>query len=162
MPALFRAESARLTLAVSPLPLVLEHVGSTAVRGLVAKPVLDILAGYRDSTLRQACISSISAAGYLYRGEQGIPGRDFFRRGDPRAYHLHLAEVNSPFWHEHLAFRDLLRSDPAVQVAYGSLKQQLALQYPLDRGAYIEAKGPFVQEALRRARRDSTGTPTGR
>jgi GrpB-like predicted nucleotidyltransferase (UPF0157 family) len=147
-PALFEEEAQRISLAVSPLPLTLHHVGSTAVPGLVGKPVLDILAGYDDPARRSDYINVLSLAGYQYRGEQEIPGRDFFRRGAPRAYHLHLAETGCEFWREHLAFRDLLREDPVLRDKYGSLKRRLAMQYPRDRGSYIDAKGPFIRETL--------------
>ncbi len=147
-PVLFQEEAQRIVSAVSPLPLTLHHVGSTAVPGLVAKPVLDILAGYDDSARRSDYIEAVSAAGYLHRGEQEIPGRDFFRRGAPRAYHLHLAETGSVFWKEHLAFRDLLRRDPALRDQYALLKGRLAMKYPRDRESYIDAKGPFVREVL--------------
>src|ERR1044071_7032326 len=97
-PALYEAEADRLLAAVAPLPLVLEHTGSTAVPGLSAKPVLDILAGYRDPGLLAEYIARLTAAGYVHRGEQDIPGREFFRRGHPRAYHLHLTREGSGFW----------------------------------------------------------------
>lgn len=154
-PALYRTESERIVVALAPLVLNLEHMGSTAVPGLAAKPVLDILAGYRDRALLQACIDGLCAAGYEHLGEQGIPGREFFRRGQPPAYHLHLAALGGIFWREHLAFRDLLRSDPLLRATYEALKQELAGKFPQDRDAYIEAKGSFIQGAL--ARRAARG-----
>jgi GrpB-like predicted nucleotidyltransferase (UPF0157 family) len=146
---LFLEESARLQ-PLLPLGVTLEHIGSTAVPGLAAKPVLDILAGYEGLAALPACIAALVAAGYRHRGDQGIPGREFFRRGEPRAYHVHLALRGGSFWNEHLAFRDTLRADAAVREAYAHLKQELAACYPRDREAYIEGKGPFVREVLRR------------
>jgi GrpB-like predicted nucleotidyltransferase (UPF0157 family) len=146
---LFLEESARLQ-PLLPRGVTLEHIGSTAVPGLAAKPVLDILAGYESVATLPACIAALVAAGYLHRGEQGIPGREFFRRGEPRAYHVHLALRGGSFWNAHLAFRDALRADAAVREAYARLKQQLAACYPRDRAAYIEGKGSFVREVLRR------------
>jgi len=151
-PALFQAEAARIATGVSPTGIRIEHVGSTAVPGLPAKPVLDILAGYHAPEDRDLLIASLQHTGYLYRGEQGIPGRDFFRRGEPRAYHVHLTVVGSPFWQDHLDFRDLLRTDPATRDAYAALKHELAARYPRDREAYIAGKGPFVRDALSRWR----------
>ena len=146
---LFLEESARLQ-PLLPRGVTLEHIGSTAVQGLAAKPVLDILAGYEIVAALPACIAALVTAGYLHRGEQGIPGREFFRRGEPRAYHVHLALRGGSFWHEHLAFRDALRADAGVREAYARLKQDLSARYPHDREAYIEAKGPFVRDVLRR------------
>ena len=153
-PSLYAAEVARLesVLRGRGVALVFEHTGSTAVPGLAAKPVLDILAGRASDGERGTAIDALRAAGYLHRGEQGIAGRDFFRRGDPRAYHLHLADTASTFWRDHRRFRDYLRSHHDAMLAYAALKRTLAAQYPTDRGAYINGKSAFVQEILDRTR----------
>jgi GrpB-like predicted nucleotidyltransferase (UPF0157 family) len=96
-----------------------------------------------------AYIGVLKAAGYVHRGEQGIPGREFFRRGIPRSYHLHLTAIDSAFWRDHLTFRDRLRADEDLRDAYAALKRELAARYPRDREAYIAAKEPFVKEVLR-------------
>ena len=84
----------------------------------------------------------------MHRGEQGIPGREFFRRGDPRAYHLHLVVRDGTFWREHLAFRDALRNQPALREANAALKRTLAERYPRNREAYIEGKTAFVRRIV--------------
>jgi GrpB-like predicted nucleotidyltransferase (UPF0157 family) len=150
-PELFAAEADRLRAVVTPLSVTLEHIGSTAISGLCAKPILDILAGYDDPARLQDCIAGLTAAGYTHRGERGIPGREFFRRGIPRAYHIHLARRGGDFWLDHLRFRDALRADPALRDGYARVKRELAEQYPADREAYIEGKGPFVLGVLSRA-----------
>ncbi|MFL5565296.1 MAG: GrpB family protein [Gemmatimonadaceae bacterium] len=154
-PTLFAAESERLQklFAAAGLIVTLEHMGSTAVPGLAAKPILDILGGYHERTGLAKCIDVLIAAGYVHRGEQGIPGREFFRRGDPRSYHLHLTAIDSAFWRDHLTFRNRLRADEASRDAYAALKHDLAARFPRDREAYIEAKGPFVNEILREGKR---------
>ncbi len=153
-PALFAAEAERLAavLAGRGVVVVLEHTGSTAVPGLAAKPVLDILGGLAREADRPAAIEAFTSAGYLHRGEQGIPGRDFFRRGDPRRYHLHLALIGDAFWHDHRAFRDHLRAHPEVADAYARLKHELAARFPRDRPAYIEGKTAFVRAVVAAAR----------
>jgi GrpB-like predicted nucleotidyltransferase (UPF0157 family) len=156
-PLLFDAEVSRLVpIAASyGVTIVFEHTGSTAVPALAAKPILDILAGRRDSDAARACaVEALEAAGYVYRGEQGIPGRDFFRRGDPRQYHVHLTSVGSAFWREHQAFRDYLRSHPEAALEYAALKYALARRFPNDREAYIEGKTAFVRSIL------AVATPT--
>lgn len=149
-PALFAAEAARLTdaLAARGLPVRLEHMGSTAVPGLPAKPVLDLLGGHPQGAPLAAYVAALEEAGYVHRGEQGIPGRHFFRRGDPRAYHLHLTTEGGAFWRDHLRFRDILRADDALRDAYAALKQGLAARHPRDREAYTDGKGPFVRAVL--------------
>ena len=151
-PALFDAEAARLAQALGAgLPLALEHMGSTSVPGLAAKPILDILAGYAPGAASvDDYVRALVAAGYTHRGEQGIPGREFFRRGDPRSYHLHLAVRGGAFWTSQLAFRDRLRADPALRDAYAELKRELAARFPRDREAYIDGKTAFVLEVLAR------------
>jgi GrpB-like predicted nucleotidyltransferase (UPF0157 family) len=149
-PGLFSAEAKRLQklFAAAGLVVTLEHTGSTAIPGLAAKPILDILGGYAEGTPVRECIDVLTAAGYVHRGEQGIPGREFFRRGNPRSIHLHLTAIESPFWRDHLTFRNRLRADNALRDAYAALKHDLAARFPRDREAYIEAKGPFVNDLL--------------
>ncbi|HKO16314.1 MAG TPA: GrpB family protein [Gemmatimonadaceae bacterium] len=157
-PALYAAEIARLTpfLQAAGLELVLEHTGSTAVPGLAAKPIVDILAGLPLESAREPAIIALQTAGYVHRGEQGIPGRNFFRRGEPRQYHLHLTRVGSTFWDDHRHFRDWLRTHPVAAAEYAALKQALAARYPTDREAYIDAKTAFVEAVLRTARESRT------
>jgi GrpB-like predicted nucleotidyltransferase (UPF0157 family) len=149
-PALYAAEIARIDpfLASHGVVLHLEHSGSTSVPGLGAKPIIDILAGRASDTEREKAVAALVAAGYTYRGEQGISGRDFFRRGDPRQYHLHLTAVGSAFWHDHRAFRDFLRASPAAAAEYAALKSELAARFPFDRESYINGKTAFVQRIL--------------
>jgi GrpB-like predicted nucleotidyltransferase (UPF0157 family) len=149
-PSLFAAEAERLRqwFAAPDLPLIIEHTGSTAVPGLAAKPVLDILAGYQKGAFVPTYIEVLTEAGYVHRGEQEIPGREFFRRGNPRAYHLHLTAIDSSFWRNHLTFRDRLRTDNALRDAYAALKRELAATFPRDREAYIAAKESFVNKVL--------------
>ena len=150
-PSLFAAEAERLQklFAAAGLVVTLEHTGSTAIPGLAAKPILDILGGYAEGTSVPECIDVLTTAGYVHRGQQGIPGREFFRRGNPRSYHLHLTAIDSPFWRDHLTFRNRLRADVTLRDAYAALKHELAARFPRDREAYIEAKGAFVNDILR-------------
>ena len=151
-PALFEAEAERLRqcFRAVELPVTLEHMGSTAVPGLAAKPIVDILGGYPQGVEVTAYIAVLTSADYIHRGEQGIPGREFFRRGDPRSYHLHLTAIDSTFWRDHLAFRDRLRADNVLRDAYAQLKRDLAARFPSDREAYIAGKGSLVSEVLAR------------
>lgn len=150
--ALFAAESKRLQEVLGgSLPIAFEHTGSTAVSGLVAKPILDILAGYPEGARVEPYIAAFVSAGYIHRLEAEIPGREFFRRGDPRAYHLHLAVRDGTFWREHLAFRDALRTRQEVREGYAALKIELAQRFPRDREAYIEGKTAFVRGVVAEA-----------
>ena len=149
-PGFFSAEAERLRklFAAAGLVVTLEHMGSTAIPGLAAKPILDILGGYPEGMPVTEYIDVLTAAGYVHRGEQGIPGREFFRLGNPRSYHMHLTSIDSSFWHDHLTFRNRLRADDSLRDTYAALKHELAARFPRDREVYIEAKGPFVNYVL--------------
>ncbi|MBC8087537.1 MAG: GrpB family protein [Phycisphaerae bacterium] len=148
-PRLFGEEAARIrTFLESGTELALEHMGSTAVPGLTAKPILDILGGYPQGARVEPFTAALVRAGYAHRGEQDIPGREFFRRGEPRSYHVHLAVKDGVFWRDQLAFRDALRTMPDVRDGYAALKLELAQKFPRDREAYIDGKGAFVRRVI--------------
>lgn len=151
-PALFEAEAERLANAVAAagLPaLAIEHVGSTSIRGLAAKPILDIAAGYESTTAPAAYVAVLESLDYTHRGDGGIPGREFFRRGALRSHHVHLVARGGEHWRRYLDFRDALRADAALRDAYAALKADLAARFPRDRDAYIEGKTTFVERVLR-------------
>jgi GrpB-like predicted nucleotidyltransferase (UPF0157 family) len=150
-PDLFAAEAQRIRGATGALALCLEHIGGTAVPGIWAKPVLDILAGRPAGAPVADYVAALQRAGYVHRGEQGIAGREFFRRGQPRAYHVHLVVQDDALWRRYLAFRDYLRGDQDDAQRCSALKRSLAAQFPRDREAYIDGKAAFVQNILRRA-----------
>jgi GrpB-like predicted nucleotidyltransferase (UPF0157 family) len=150
-PARFDKERRRIAEALGDLALAVEHVGSTAVPGLAGKPVIDVLVGLRDYPLDEAGIAAVEALGYLYRGELGIPGRQYFRRGEPPSYHLHATLHGFDFWRSHLAFRDHLRAYPDDAARYAALKRELAGRFRHNRALYTEAKAPLIEEILARA-----------
>ena len=154
-PSLFEREAARIRESLDGLPLRLEHVGSTSVPGMPAKPIVDIMAGYPPDAPVAPYVAALVRAGYVHRGENGIPGREFFRRGDPRAYHVHMVALDSPLWREHVGFRDHLRAHPETAAEYAALKHALAARHARDREAYTEGKADFITGVLRRA-----GLPT--
>ena len=151
-PREFAAEAERIAEGCRDLPLKIEHIGSTAVPGLSAKPIIDILAGAPPRASRAPYIAALRQLDYEHRGAQGIPGRDYFRRGSPRSHHIHLVSWSSAFWHDHLLFRDYLRRNPATAQEYASLKRELAAIFADDRPRYGEEKGPFIKAVVRRAR----------
>jgi GrpB-like predicted nucleotidyltransferase (UPF0157 family) len=151
-PLEFEAEAARVERACDELPIRLEHVGSTAVPGLAAKPVIDILAGVPSRALRAPYIASLVQLGYEHKGNYGIRGRDYFRRGSPRSHHVHMVSWSSAFWRDQLLFRDYLRAHDDVAREYAALKRELAVTFADDGRQYSDEKGPFIASVLRRAR----------
>jgi GrpB-like predicted nucleotidyltransferase (UPF0157 family) len=150
-PREFDAEAERLARACDGLPLRLEHIGSTAVPGLSAKPVIDILAGVPARATREPYIGALVRLGYEHLGAYGVPGRDYFRRGSPRTHHVHMVSWSSKLWRDHLHFRDYLRAHPDVAREYAALKRELSAGFPDDRRKYADEKGPFIKSVLRAA-----------
>jgi len=159
---LYVEERARLQEAVGDQVLDIQHVGSTAIPGIVAKPILDIAVAVRSFEAAYVCIEPIVALGYEYHGENGIPRRHYFVRRDPDSgqtiVHLHVNEVDGPDWENQVLFRDYLLAHPEAAEEYVALKQELATQYPRDRDAYTEGKAPFIERILRLAREEVPGT----
>jgi GrpB-like predicted nucleotidyltransferase (UPF0157 family) len=146
---LFAEEEARLRDAISEYTLAIEHVGSTAVCGLSAKPIIDIAVAVRQIADAERCVTPLGNIGYEYHGEYGIPGRHFFCKGEPRTHHLHLVEADSDLWRNHLLFRDYLRQHAEVAAQYDKLKRGLAHDYKDNREAYTEGKAAFIENVLR-------------
>jgi GrpB-like predicted nucleotidyltransferase (UPF0157 family) len=128
----------------------IEHVGSTAVPGLGAKPVIDVMIGLSELAEADNRIAALEAAGYEYvqKYEREMPERRYFRkpRVGPRACHVHSVVKGSEFWVRHLAFRDHLRAHPATVADYYELKRDLAMRSTKEE--YTEAKSPFIEGIL--------------
>jgi GrpB-like predicted nucleotidyltransferase (UPF0157 family) len=150
-PPLFAAEAQRIGDHLGSVTLRLEHIGGTSIPGMWTKPVLDIAAGRPRDTTTGDYVAALTRAGYEHRGEQGLPGREFFRRGQPLAYHLHLVEEGGALWRDYLAFRDFLRAHAEVARQFAEVKRDLATRFSHDREAYTNAKSTPVQEILRLA-----------
>lgn len=147
------AENAALPLRALFPGAVLEHIGSTAVARLCAKPVLDLMLGLRHPDQALAQRAALAALGYRYRPEHeaALPERRYFTRdADARSLrvHLHALPLDGPAWRQHLALRDALRGDPALRAAYAALKTRLAAEHADDKAAYQAAKAPFIRRAL--------------
>jgi GrpB-like predicted nucleotidyltransferase (UPF0157 family) len=151
-PRLYEFLCDRAAAALGRLTVTVEHVGSTSVPGLAAKPVidLDVVIASRDD-LPEA-IERLASLGYVHVGDLGIAGREAFRRpdGDPR-HNLYVCAADSVELRRHLAFRDYLRAHPDEGAAYVELKRSLAVRHAYDIDAYAEGKSEFVQRILRLA-----------
>jgi len=142
---------------VDPSSTTIEHIGSTAVPGLAAKPIIDLMAGVTDlDEVANNWPRLLAPLQLTYKPEyeSDMPERRYFARRaseHPPAIHLHVVVLNSPFWRRHLAFRDHLRANPTDRDAYANLKRALAEQHRHDRPAYTDAKTEFIQSIERRA-----------
>ncbi len=156
-PAMFSAEAERLRAVLNADTVVgIEHFGSTAVPGLAAKPIIDILIAVASLPVAKATmIEPITTLGYLYWAENTKPDRMFFVRGLPphgprRTHHVHITEPEGEMWTHRLAFRDYLRLHRDEARRYEALKRALAARFPDDREAYTDAKTAFMAEIYRK------------
>lgn len=148
---IFEAERILIAPIFDGRALGIEHIGSTSVPDLCAKPIVDVLVGLRELALSQEDIDAMEDLGYEYMGEFGVPGRLYFRKGEPRTHHVHVVEHGGDHWERQLLFRDALRADPEERKRYDAFKRQLAAEgHP--REVYTELKTPFIREVEARAR----------
>ncbi len=152
-PASFERVRAPVAEALGDLAVGIEHIGSTAVPGLEAKPIVDVdvvirRAGDLDEVMRR-----LGQLGYTHLGDLGIVGREAFRatKQMPR-HHLYVCASGAVPLQAHLILRDALRGDPALAAQYGALKRELAERYREDRDAYTEGKSVFITAVLLRER----------
>jgi GrpB-like predicted nucleotidyltransferase (UPF0157 family) len=155
-PAMFEQERARLAAALGPLAIVIEHVGSTAVPGLAAKPIIDLLVGVRSlDDAAPRCVEQLAAIGYTFMPEYRslLPDQLFFRKGvpGPWTHHVHVMRPSGPGWERRLVFRDYLRANPDAAKAYSDLKRELAARFKDDIAAYRGGKDAFVAEIMAKA-----------
>lgn len=151
--ATFESERDSIIAAVSAIepPLVLiEHVGSTAVPGLAAKPIVDIMVCYEHLPEIDRISEPLAAVGYALVPKPEFTESYFFRRGETLdgTVHLHVTTVSSDFGRQMLRFRDALRDSPSLAADYAAFKRGLANQYPHDRPSYTLAKGPFITRII--------------
>ncbi len=156
-PLQFEEEAALLwNVLPAPLCLRIEHFGSTAVPGLDAKPILDLLVGVESAEeAKRDAVPIMSHLGYAYWDDNPNMDRLFFVRGlppnGPRTHHVHMIEADSPLW-ERLLFRDHLRADPDEAARYVALKRDLAARFAEDREAYTDGKTAYINGVMEKAR----------
>ena len=145
----FEAIRSELDFALRDLAVRIEHVGSTSVEGLSAKPVIDIDVVIRDRSVIPEVVIALQKAGYNHEGNLGIPGREAFKyegKEHLRKHHLYVCAQDSEELRRHTAFRDYLRSHPEAVAEYSRVKEEGARLYPWDIDKYIEHKSPFIEK----------------
>jgi GrpB-like predicted nucleotidyltransferase (UPF0157 family) len=163
-PLVFDELRAVVAAALGNLAVVIEHVGSTSVPGLCAKPIIDLDVILESRERLPAVIAALGALGYVHQGDLGITGREAFAARDvhvPYAlparnwmdHHLYVCAKDNLNLYRHLKFRDYLRTHPIAASAYGDLKRQLASRFRHDRDAYCESKTEFIQATLAKTER---------
>jgi GrpB-like predicted nucleotidyltransferase (UPF0157 family) len=146
-PARFEKEEQALRRALAAWVVgSIEHIGSTAIPGLPAKPVIDIMAGVESLEASRPAILTLADSGYCYAPYRA-DAEHWFCKPSPafRTHHLHLVPFESSQWREVIAFRDYLRSHPQIAAEYADVKRRLAHEFQHDREAYTAGKGPFIE-----------------
>jgi len=151
---LFQTEADNLTAVLGQEILAIHHIGSTAIPGIHAKPIVDILVEVRDIKRIDKFNAEMIEQRYRPKGEFGIPDRRFFIKGDDaqRTHHVHAFQAGNPEIERHLNFRDYLIAHPEEAQAYSRLKQELALKFPEDIESYMESKSGFIKEVDKKAK----------
>jgi GrpB-like predicted nucleotidyltransferase (UPF0157 family) len=151
-PAQFEAEAALLARVLARWVVTpVQHIGSTSIPGIAAKPVLDMMVGVRDLREAAEAMDPLREQGYVFAPHRPHESLWFFKAPPPIAvhtHHLHLTAVGSTLWQERLSFRDALRSDPRLRDEYQALKLRLAAEHSDDGGAYTGNKRAFVARVL--------------
>lgn len=151
-PEAFTRLRERMEQALGSLALRVEHVGSTSVPGLAAKPIIDLTVVVASREDVAEAIRRLAAIGYVHDGDQGIPGREAFTGPPgPPIHHLYVCAKGNRELQRHLLFRDYLRAHPETARQYGELKKALAERFCTDREGYSQAKTEFVEGVLREA-----------
>ena len=149
-PKAFERVRSRVWPVVSDVAVAMEHVGSTSVPGLAAKPIIDISVVVRGNSDVPLSIQRLATLGYVHRGNLGIEGREAFESPDLLPVHnLYLCPRDSPGLANHLAVRDYLRMHPDAATEYGELKKRLAMKFPYDIDSYIDGKTDMLLRILR-------------
>lgn len=152
----FEHESALLKNALAGIGAVIEHIGSTSVMGLAAKPIIDIMIGLPDFSVADSFVPRIVTLGYEYvpKYEDVMPYRRYFkkRQQDATTHHVHMVEADSEFWKRHLRFRNYLRENPEAAAEYAALKKVLAVHEWQNGNQYADAKTEFIKKIEDKAR----------
>jgi len=146
----YECEKALILDSIGELVLDIQHVGSTSIPGVPAKPILDIGIAVANFEEAKVCVQPMESLGYAFKGEYGIPRRHYFVKGQPRTHHVHIVEKRSRDWKITILFRDHLRTHSEIAEAYANRKLELAGKFPNDRESYQVAKDEFIEQVLSR------------
>jgi GrpB-like predicted nucleotidyltransferase (UPF0157 family) len=149
----FARESLVISRVLGDLASGIEHVGSTAVNSLPAKPIIDIAVSVETKSAIREIVSKLEGVGYIYRGEAAFQGGHLLvRESSPGVgtHHVHVIEASDPQWRSWLRFRDFLKTDRELRQRYARLKLELKNRFPSDRRSYTLGKTRFIESALKR------------
>ena len=162
--AMFKEEAKKIKKTLGKNCIGIYHIGSTSVKGIASKPIIDIMPVVKYLSLVDAHNKEFEALGYECRGEFGIPGRRFYAKGgDNRTHHIHIFEQsNQTDIQRHIAVRDYLNSHPDTAAEYAALKKKLAAEFPFDNDGYCDGKEEYMKSLEKKALRWQAETDNSR
>ncbi|WP_342527271.1 GrpB family protein [Chryseomicrobium sp. FSL W7-1435] len=146
----FEAEKSLIETKIGDYILAVHHIGSTAVQGLSAKPILDIAIEVDRFELGEMCVTALEEMGYDYKGTDILPDRHYFSKGEPRTHQIHMYERGNHYLTEQLNFRDYLRKNEDAKEDYERFKIRLSKAHETDKHRYAKDKTDFVKTILRK------------
>jgi GrpB-like predicted nucleotidyltransferase (UPF0157 family) len=155
----YQAEKECIAASLGSSILDIQHVGSTAIPGCWAKPIIDVAIIIENIGKVDACILPLQQIGYDYKGENGIPDRHYFVKrigGDIHTFHIHMCTPDNQNLQNQIIFRDYLLTHPDKVQAYSQLKLELAERFPTDREGYTESKSSFIENVINVAKQQKT------
>lgn len=147
---LFQHEARQLRSELKGMAFSIEHIGSTSIPGMIAKPILDMMIGVQSMHHVSSVVEKLAGLGYQRRMNGDLPDRVFLVKGPEslRTHYLSMTYIDSPFWAEHVLFRNALRQNSALAAEYFELKSKLEKQFSRDRNSYTAGKERFVRNVL--------------
>ena len=150
----FLLEKEKIQKEINKYIVDVHHIGSTSVKYLSAKPIIDIAIETREFSDGELCIKGLKELGYSYRGTNILPDRYYFNKGEPRTHQIHLYQSGSKYLEEQLKFRDYLRNNDATRIEYEELKQKLSVANKNNKHKYANEKTDFVKSILEKCSKD--------
>jgi GrpB-like predicted nucleotidyltransferase (UPF0157 family) len=144
----FTTESEKITSELGELVLAVHHIGSTAVKNLSAKPIIDIAIELKDFQLGKYCVQGLERLGYDYKGTDILPERHYFNKGEPRTHQIHMFQTGNIYLIKQLAFRNYLLNDNEALKEYQVLKEKLSRTHQTDKIKYSHAKTDFINTIM--------------
>lgn len=144
----FKLEEERIQHKIGDFIIAVHHIGSTAIKDLSAKPILDIAVELNEFSDGKKCISALESIGYSSHGTNILPDRYYFTKGEPRTHQIHMYQRGSKYLIEQLKFRDYLRNNNEARIEYEQLKLNLSKQNKNDKHQYAESKTDFVEKII--------------
>ena len=152
--ALYEKEAEKIKSVIGDLAVDIQHIGSTAIPGMIGKPIIDIAVMLPSLDKAKDLIKPLANLGYNYDEPASSSERCFFRKGEPVQYHLSLTAPDVSFWRRQILFRDYLINHPSMAKKYEELKLRMIKKDPTGRKDYLSAKSLFIQKALELAEKD--------